>query len=98
MLQLFVTGVGAQQLALPDPSGADNLTAIRERQRIYFADRGTERGTGYRQYKRWESFVAPRSIQREILLISLRLRGSIIIGLNGPMSLGLRCGLVSPQA
>jgi photosystem II stability/assembly factor-like uncharacterized protein len=39
----------------------DKFPAIAERRNEYYARRGTGRGSGYRQYMRWQEFAAPRT-------------------------------------
>jgi photosystem II stability/assembly factor-like uncharacterized protein len=60
--------VPAQPLVVPTLNGTAGLATIQERQRAYFADRGTGQGSGYRQYKRWEWFAAPRNYPSDKLV------------------------------
>lgn len=61
ILALPLSMVQAQKWVdmLNDPTGY-NFYEIQKEANQYFEENGTERGSGYKQYKRWEEYMEPR--------------------------------------
>ncbi len=60
LLLPFLAGNAAAQLSQSEQT-REPLQNLAKQQEEYFATNGTERGSGYRQYKRWEQWVMPRA-------------------------------------
>ena len=61
LMLILLSGELAAQMVPPSPQQGDTMPEIVRRHRDYFATIGTARGSGFKQYMRWEERAAPRS-------------------------------------